>query len=224
MRRGEGKVASQQSSSFWGHAVGWFSAAAIVLTAGTAVVELSGGPIAVARMIPAGPDTRTAVVSVTAHVERDRAGTFLVLTNRSDRVLEAYDLTVHGAGSEARLWRDDCCFFSAEHKPVAYEGSARAHEQIVRRRRQVADEATFWIKTLDAVERDPATAPRRLEEYARARLKFAEVSGAAQTAFGIDQLIIVGRGNRLKFVDAAGRTKARILASSEMLETRLRAR
>lgn len=113
----------------WSVLIGATSAVAIVIGAiGTMVALTTGRPFLAA--IGPGPDVVVPVNSVTARLDSDGSGSFIVVRNGADRVLEAYALSVDGIPGQGHAWRDDCCIHSEGHGPIApgTEGRIAAKE------------------------------------------------------------------------------------------------
>jgi hypothetical protein len=104
----------------------------------------------------------------------------------------------------------------------SFEGSSRARDEIVRRRTLVIDEATFWIKKLEAVSAmPPAEAAPLLEAHIRVRTLFGDASVRALKAFRIGDLITVALHDPARFRDESVRTKLLIQVSRETLLARI---
>jgi len=255
-------VIPKQASAFRGRpsrfqtAAGWLAATAIVAGAVRAAIALNAGAPVLAAVMPSARDVVVPIMSVAATMDRDAAGWQVVVRNNSDRVLEAYEISIAGAGTTGRLWRDDCCFGPYGSKPVppgtwtriglgdsfrnsriapraslslvlfadgSFEGSSRSRDEIFRRRAQVVDEATFWIKKIEAVSPiQPEEAVPLLEAHIRARSMFGDASARALKAFRLGDLVTVALHDPARFVDEAARTKSLIQASRETLLVRIK--
>lgn len=254
-------VIPKQASAFRGRpsrfltAAGWIAAMSIVAGAVRAAVALNAGAPLLAAVVPSARDVVVPITSVTATVDRDATGWQVVVRNNSDRVLEAYEISVADPATTGKLWRDDCCFGADGSRPIppgtwtriglgdsfrsshvaphaslslvlfadgSFEGSSRARDEILRRRAQVADEATFWIKKIETVSAmQPGEAAPLLERHIRVRSMFGDASTRALKAFRVGDLITVALHDPDRFADEAARTRALIQASREALLARI---
>jgi flagellar basal body L-ring protein FlgH len=104
----------------------------------------------------------------------------------------------------------------------SFEGSSRARAEILHRRTLVIDEATFWIKKIEAVSAmPPAQAAPLLEAHIGVRALFGDASARALKAFRIGDLITVALHDPARFQKEADRTKLLIQVSRETLLARI---
>ena len=228
-------------------AVGVVSAVLLLLGAGRSVRALVRGPLAIARLAGAA----VPVTSVSAAIRHERDGSFVVVTNSGNRVLEAYEIELGGPAATRTIWRDDCCVTTERMGPIrpgrslrlplnhpgalqakvtaalfadgTFEGLSEGHNQIVQRRRAVLDEGTFWMSTLDeAVKLDPGDAGRHLDVQLGARSASIRIASSAAEAFGIPALIGVAKSDPARFRIEVARTKARIASTRQAIQGKLR--
>ena len=127
----------------WLAVIGVASALAIAAGAIQTTVALAGGSSAVMARRPLSRDTVVPITSVSAAVGHDDAGWFLAITNRSRRVLEAYEITIGGPVQGAFMRRDDCCFARSEPGPVAAGDVIRVRLDTLRAPALVSRRARF---------------------------------------------------------------------------------
>jgi len=114
----------KQGMPAWIVGVSALAVVAIIAGAVLTMVALADGQPVLSGIRTRG-DVTVPVTSVTADFGVDRSGVHVMVNNRGDRVLEAYDLTVLAGGLQGHVWRDDCCFTPDGQRPVSPGRSAR---------------------------------------------------------------------------------------------------